>query len=127
MVEVVSDMSGAFIAGVKTHFTNSAQTVDWFHVVQAFTNAVKDVRLAEAKETSMPKASRWATLKNAEGSFTEAQVAALLDEEQVLAYRYQGKRYDCGAKLGYLEATVAFGLRHPEVGAQFATMLKGMS
>ncbi|MDX9835814.1 MAG: transposase [Desulfobulbus sp.] len=70
-------MSGAFIAGVKTHFTNSAQTVDWFHVVQLFTNAVKDVRLAEAKETSMPKASRWATLKNGEGSFTEAQVATL--------------------------------------------------
>ena len=34
-------------------------------------------------------------------------IEALLTEEQVLAYRYQGKRYDCGAKLGYLEATVA--------------------
>ena len=92
VVEVVSDMSGAFIAGVKTHFTNSAQTVDWFHVVQAFTNAVKDVRLAEAKETSMPKAARWATLKNAEGSFTEAQVAALnelvtMDLETAKAWR----------------------------------------
>jgi UTP--glucose-1-phosphate uridylyltransferase len=54
-------------------------------------------------------------------------IAALLDEEQVLAYRYQGKRYDCGAKLGYLEATVAFGLRHPEVGADFAAMLKRLS
>ena len=53
-------------------------------------------------------------------------IAALLDEEQVLAYRYRGKRYDCGAKLGYLEATVAFGLRHPEVGAEFAAMLKGL-
>ncbi len=51
-------------------------------------------------------------------------IAALLGEEQVLAYRYQGKRYDCGAKLGYLEATIEFGLRHPEVGAQFAELLK---
>jgi UTP--glucose-1-phosphate uridylyltransferase len=44
----------------------------------------------------------------------------------VLAYRYQGTRYDCGSKLGYLEATVAFGLRHPEVGKEFAAMLKNM-
>ena len=51
-------------------------------------------------------------------------IAALLAEEQVLAYRYQGTRYDCGSKLGYLEATVAFGLRHPEVGADFAAVLK---
>jgi UTP--glucose-1-phosphate uridylyltransferase len=52
-------------------------------------------------------------------------IAALLAEEQVLAYRYQGTRYDCGSKLGYLEATVAFGLRHPEVGKDFAALLKG--
>ncbi|TRZ97246.1 MAG: UTP--glucose-1-phosphate uridylyltransferase [Rhodocyclaceae bacterium] len=54
-------------------------------------------------------------------------IAALLAEEQVLAYRYQGTRYDCGSKLGYLEATVAFGLRHPEVGKDFAAILKRMS
>ena len=53
-------------------------------------------------------------------------IAALLAEEQVLAYRYQGTRYDCGSKLGYLKATVAFGLRHPEVGKDFAAMLKSM-
>jgi UTP--glucose-1-phosphate uridylyltransferase len=54
-------------------------------------------------------------------------IAALLAEEQVLAYRYKGTRYDCGSKLGYLEATVAFGLRHPEVGQDFAAMLKRMA
>lgn len=53
-------------------------------------------------------------------------IAALLAEEQILAYRYQGKRYDCGSKIGYLEATVAFALRHPEVGADFAALLKSM-
>ena len=37
-----------------------------------------------------------------------------------------GTRYDCGSKLGYLEATVAFGLRHPEVGTEFAAMLKSL-
>ena len=53
-------------------------------------------------------------------------IAALLAEEQVLAYRYHGTRYDCGSKLGYLHATVAFGLRHPDVGADFAALLKSM-
>lgn len=53
-------------------------------------------------------------------------IAALLAEEQVLAYRYQGKRYDCGSKIGYLEATVAFALRHPDVGTEFAELLKSM-
>ena len=53
-------------------------------------------------------------------------IAALLAEEQVLAYRYQGKRYDCGSKLGYLEATVAYGQRHLEVGREFSAMLQRM-
>ena len=53
-------------------------------------------------------------------------IAALLAEEQVLAYRYAGTRYDCGSKLGYLEATVVFGRRHPEVGAAFSNYLKNM-
>lgn len=54
-------------------------------------------------------------------------IASLLAEEQVLAYRYDGVRYDCGSKLGYLEATVAFGLRHPEIGADFAAYLKAIT
>ncbi len=53
-------------------------------------------------------------------------IAALLAEEQVLAYRYQGKRYDCGSKIGYLEATMAFALRHPDVGTEFAELLQRM-
>jgi UTP--glucose-1-phosphate uridylyltransferase len=53
-------------------------------------------------------------------------IASLLSEEQVLAYRYDGVRYDCGSKLGYLKATVVFGQRHPEVGAEFDAYLKGM-
>ncbi|MBI3523620.1 MAG: UTP--glucose-1-phosphate uridylyltransferase GalU [Betaproteobacteria bacterium] len=52
-------------------------------------------------------------------------IAALLAEQQVLAYRYAGVRYDCGSKLGYLQAMVEFGLRHPEVGGDFAAYLKG--
>jgi UTP--glucose-1-phosphate uridylyltransferase len=51
-------------------------------------------------------------------------IAGLLAEERVLAYTFEGRRYDCGTKLGYLEATVDFGLKHHEVGPGFARFLK---
>jgi UTP--glucose-1-phosphate uridylyltransferase len=51
-------------------------------------------------------------------------IARLLDEEKVLAYAFEGRRYDCGTKLGYLEATVDFGLKHPEVAEDFAAFLR---
>jgi UTP--glucose-1-phosphate uridylyltransferase len=51
-------------------------------------------------------------------------IAALLREEQVLAYRYQGTRYDCGSKLGLMQATVALGMRHPEIGGAFTEFLQ---
>jgi len=50
-------------------------------------------------------------------------IAALMQEEQLLAYRFKGVRYDCGSKLGYLQAQVAFGLKHPELQAEFAAYL----
>ena len=51
-------------------------------------------------------------------------IAALLAEEKVVAYRFEGRRYDCGSKLGYLQATVDLGTRHPEVGKAFTAFLK---
>lgn len=53
-------------------------------------------------------------------------IAALLARERVLAYRFDGVRYDCGSKLGYLQATVTYGRRHPEVGAAFTAYLKDL-
>ena len=53
-------------------------------------------------------------------------IAALMQEEQLLAYRFNGIRYDCGAKLGYLQAQVAFGLRHPELRGEFAAYLDSL-
>ena len=50
-------------------------------------------------------------------------IARLLDDETVLAYEFEGRRYDCGNKLGYMEATVDYGLKHAEVGAGFARFL----
>jgi UTP--glucose-1-phosphate uridylyltransferase len=55
-------------------------------------------------------------------------IAALMRAERVLAYRYAGQRYDCGSKLGYLQATAAIGLKHPETAAgfrEFLDQLKG--
>ncbi len=54
-------------------------------------------------------------------------IAALLKDEPVFAYRFRGKRYDCGSKLGYLEATVEYALRHPELGSRFETYLKELA
>jgi len=50
-------------------------------------------------------------------------IEQLLKEEQVLAYRFKGKRYDCGSKLGYLQATVEYALRHPELRDAFREYL----
>jgi UTP--glucose-1-phosphate uridylyltransferase len=51
-------------------------------------------------------------------------ISQLLKHERALAVRLPGRRFDCGSKLGYLKATVEFGLRHPETGAEFTQYLK---
>ncbi|MGH8248788.1 MAG: UTP--glucose-1-phosphate uridylyltransferase, partial [Gammaproteobacteria bacterium] len=50
-------------------------------------------------------------------------VALLLSREEVFAFSFAGRRFDCGSKLGMLQATVAYALQDPEVGAQFADHL----
>ncbi|MBN4667042.1 UTP--glucose-1-phosphate uridylyltransferase GalU [Pandoraea nosoerga] len=51
-------------------------------------------------------------------------IQKLMQDEVVLAYRYKGKRFDCGSKLGYLKATVEFALRHPELKDAFREYLR---
>ncbi|MBI1396963.1 MAG: UTP--glucose-1-phosphate uridylyltransferase GalU [Betaproteobacteria bacterium] len=53
-------------------------------------------------------------------------IAALLGTESVLAWEFEGTRYDCGSKLGYLQANVNFALRHPEIADEFTTFLKSV-
>jgi len=53
-------------------------------------------------------------------------IVSMMSEEPVYAYEYAGERYDCGSKLGYLQATVAYGLEHPELGPDFRTYLEGL-
>lgn len=54
-------------------------------------------------------------------------IARLMQHETVYAYEYEGKRYDCGSKEGFLEATVELALKHPQVGAHFREYLKTMA
>jgi UTP--glucose-1-phosphate uridylyltransferase len=51
-------------------------------------------------------------------------ISALLKHERISAVRLPGRRYDCGSKIGYLQATLEYGLRHPETGDEFSRYLK---
>jgi UTP--glucose-1-phosphate uridylyltransferase len=66
--------------------------------------------------------ARAAPGRGGEIQLTDA-LATLLQHERVLGMRLSGKRYDCGSKLGYLQATVELGLKHAEVGKAFADYL----
>jgi UTP--glucose-1-phosphate uridylyltransferase len=51
-------------------------------------------------------------------------IARLMQRQAVYSYEFEGKRYDCGSKLGYLQATVEYGLKHPSLGVDFRSYLK---
>jgi UTP--glucose-1-phosphate uridylyltransferase len=53
-------------------------------------------------------------------------IAALLRREKVFAFRYDGQRYDCGSKEGFLEANVALALTHPQLGEGFRSYLRSL-
>ncbi|WP_232301071.1 MULTISPECIES: UTP--glucose-1-phosphate uridylyltransferase GalU [Caldimonas] len=53
-------------------------------------------------------------------------ISGLLRREKVFAYRYDGVRYDCGSKEGFLQATVELALRHPDLGTSFRAYLQGL-
>ena len=53
-------------------------------------------------------------------------IASLLRREKVFAFRYEGKRYDCGSKEGFLQANVDLALQHPELGPGFKAYLRGL-
>ncbi|KOR30945.1 UTP--glucose-1-phosphate uridylyltransferase [Achromatium sp. WMS2] len=53
-------------------------------------------------------------------------IAALLKDEPVIAYPFEGIRYDCGSKFGYLQATVEYAMAHQELGAEFTQYLRSI-
>jgi len=83
IAEVVCDMSGAFQNAVAETFEHASQTVDWFHVVQLFTDAVESVRRSEAKQVRMPKGARWATVKAGDGPLKDRDRDALAELERL--------------------------------------------
>lgn len=54
-------------------------------------------------------------------------IAALMEQQRILAYRFDGKRYDCGSKLGYVKANVEYALKHEELGPEFAQYLRDLT
>jgi len=66
--------------------------------------------------------------KTTKGSHGEIQltdaIAKLLQKETVNAFQFEGKRFDCGSKIGYLEATLAYALKHPELSQDFKQLLE---
>jgi len=53
-------------------------------------------------------------------------IATLLNEQPVDAYQFEGRHYDCGSKLGFLQATVDLGRKHPELGGDFSAWLQNL-
>lgn len=54
-------------------------------------------------------------------------ISQMIQEQTVLAYEFEGTRYDCGSKLGYLKANVEYALKHPEVGTDFRRYLRELT
>jgi UTP--glucose-1-phosphate uridylyltransferase len=54
-------------------------------------------------------------------------IARLMHDEAVYAYRFQGKRFDCGSKIGYLQANVEYALQHPELATSFKSYLRKLA
>ncbi|MDW7749115.1 transposase, partial [Halomonas sp.] len=78
VIEVVCDMSQAFLSGVAEHLPEAEVTVDWFHIVQTFTKRLDEVCKKARREQGHPKSLRWALLKSLENkNLTPKQLAAL--------------------------------------------------
>lgn len=73
-------------------------------------------RIFELLETTEPGAG-------GEIQLTDA-IARLLHEEKIHAYQFSGVRYDCGSKIGYLQATITQAFKHPEIGQEFKDYLR---
>ena len=81
IAEVVCDMSPAFLSAAENHFEDADITVDWFHVVKLFTDALEKVRRQEQKMSDFPGSVRWAVVKGEETGKNEQQQQALRELE----------------------------------------------
>jgi len=81
VAEIVCDMSSSFLSAAGEQFDQAMITVDWFHVVKLFTDALEKVRRSEQKQQGFPKSVRWAVLKGEEKAKSERQQQALEELE----------------------------------------------
>lgn len=100
IARIVCDMSKAFVAGSEEQFKNAVVVVDWFHVVQLFNKAVDKVRRLESRSKRLPKGTRWAILKKADGELTEGQ-KRILSELDTFA-QYTCKAWSIKEKLRWI-------------------------
>ncbi|MDI5921861.1 ISL3 family transposase [Halomonas sp. LR5S13] len=102
VVEVVCDMSQAFLSGVAEHLPKAEVAVDWLHIVQTFTKALDEVRKKERREKGHPNALRWAVLKNLDNdNLTANQITAL--QELVADQRATGDAWVIKEKLRWIQ------------------------
>jgi UTP--glucose-1-phosphate uridylyltransferase len=101
------------------------QMIEIFNEVQATVIAVEKIDPGQSQEYGIVDAvsidERTTAIRGIVGGeiqLTDA-IAKLLDIEKVYAHQFLGTRYDCGSKLGYLKATVAYALKHPELADAF--------
>src|SRR6267154_2588036 len=115
--DVMLDMVRSVLPeGVRCIYIRQAEPLGLGHAVLCAQPVVGDEPFAGLLDEVTPGAG-------GEIQLTDA-ISQLLAHERVLAVRLPGKRYDCGSKLGYLQASVELGLRHPEIGKEFGRYLK---
>ena len=113
----------------STHYADRLKTVDG--IVEKPSPEVAPSNLAVLGRYILTPAIFEILEKTGRGAGGEIQltdgIAELLKREQVLAYQYEGRRYDCGSKIGYLRATVEYALEHPELADEFREYLTSVA
>ena len=142
MVQQFEDLQGSILAvqevpaehtkryGIVAGQMQSDRVMDVSQIVEKPAPEVAPSRLGVAGRYILTPAVFEQIRQQPRGVGNEIQltdgIAGLLRSEKVYAYRYEGKRYDCGSKEGFLEANVELALRHPQVGAWFKQYLQGL-
>ena len=127
--EVPQDQTGRY--GIVVGETVEDRLIKVSHMVEKPKPETAPSRMAAAGRYILTPAVFNQIRQQTSGAGGEIQltdgIAGLMRSEPVYALQYQGKRYDCGSKEGFLEATVELALAHPEVGANFREYLKSLA
>ena len=127
--EVPQDQTGRY--GIVVGATVADRLIKVSHMVEKPKPEIAPSRMAAAGRYILTPAVFDQIRQQTNGAGGEIQltdgIAGLMQSEAVYALQYEGKRYDCGSKEGFLEATVELALQHPEVGTRFRDYLKNLA